>query len=355
MYISPSLDNTAAHVTFPGPAVPAHDTSYLGLTESQQLALSCGRRVHRLRSDWFGIIHTLCEQPDIRCVTTTRGVALDQTPCIQQSRTVNGTLHLFGTQQTLVLNTDAWQSGFAIDVEKANGSVTRSLRFFDTYGERVFALESASPNGFEPARIRAFLNPHQGREHTRVPMPPHSHPYSQPRYMERLDRDSIRLWWQMPGDLPVDQVPGLSGLSRTRCLETIGTEFAIRARPEALHLLAECLNSLEQHLTLRLSVANDCASQRTTGTVSKADIRDNTLWIHQTPDTRLCLTLDAVETIWVVRKPAYQGDTLGIECHDVHGHLLLAIDDHGQHSWPWGEWASLLRTLQPRTTAWLQT
>ncbi|EHQ52559.1 Hemin-degrading family protein [Ectothiorhodospira sp. PHS-1] len=355
MFPSHTLDTTAAHVTFPAPATPAHDTSYLGLTESQQLALSCGRRVHRLCRDWFGIIHTLLEQPGVRCVTTRRGVTLDQAPCVHQLRVVDDTLHLFGLQQSMILHTDAWYSGFAIDIDRASGTVTRSLRFFDAYGERIFALESTAPGGFAPNLIRPFLDSRQGREHTRVPMPPYSQPQMQSPYMERLERDGIRLWWQMPGDLPVNEVPGIADLPRTRLLETLGTGYAVRARPEALHLLAECLQAQDLPMSLRLSVSNAGACQRTTGPLREANIRENSLELGQGPDARLSLALEVVETIWIVRKPGYQGEILGIECHDIHGHLLLAIDDHGQPSCPWGEWASLLRIIQPRTTAWLQT
>ncbi|MCG5517303.1 MULTISPECIES: hypothetical protein [unclassified Ectothiorhodospira] len=337
--------------TFHSPqARPYLDSRHMGLTESQQLELACGRRVHRLRQDWLHLIYNLRKHPWLRCTTSAPGVELDQPLNADQASTMENTLFLRGYRQSLALNLDHWRSGFVMNGETAGQSVPESMRFFNEFGERIFTLQAASPRGLDPTLIQPFMDPHQGREKTHVPTPPHWHADPKSHPLDRLDRESLRIWWQLPTDFPAECIPGLPELSRTQMLETLGREFALRTGVNALHLLAESLNE-QTHLPLRVSVSNGAVTQRHASDHIEANVRTNVLEMEQGP-ARARLELQSVETVWVVRKPGYRGFTLAIECHDRHGRLLMSIDDQATSAHPWNDWPSLLRTMQPAITAW---
>ncbi|MCA1806063.1 MAG: hypothetical protein LC646_12215 [Xanthomonadaceae bacterium] len=321
--------------------LPGFRPRYLGLSEAEFLALSCGHHTRRLKNDWLPLLHWLRGIPALRSITTNAAAALEQ-PLAHEDAGVSGhSLRLRGPDQELEFDFSQWHCGFAVAAD-VDGTQRAGLRFFNPRGDLLHSIEAEAPFRLSLDRSAAFHAADQGREQP-LPCP---RPAT-PTQLDAFDAECLRLWWQLPLELTARPVPGLAPVPRGRLLAALGQDHAIRVELSALHTLVECLDAFEQEC-LRLTVANHGAVQRCRGRGFYAARMEAALLLHNETCT-LRLLPQAVHTAWIVSKPTHQGERLGLELHDEHGELLAGIDAAAQTSGLRTAWATLLEAIREET------
>jgi putative hemin transport protein len=321
--------------------LPGFRPRYLGLSEAEFLALSCGHHTRRLKTDWLPLLHWLRGIPALRSITTNTGAALEQPLAHEDASVTSHSLHLHGPDQELEFDFSQWHCGFAV-AAGVDGTQRAGLRFFNPRGDLLHSIEAEAPFQLSLGMSAAFHATDQGREQP-LPSP---RPYT-PAELDAFDAECLRLWWQLPLELTARPVPGLPRVPRGRLLTALGQDHAIRVELSALHDLVECLDALEQE-SLRLTVANHGAVQRCRGRGFYAARLEEAILLHNEICT-LRLLPQAVHAAWIVRKPTHQGERLGLELHDEQGELLTGIDAAAQTGGLRTAWATLLEAIREET------
>lgn len=321
--------------------LPGFRPRYLGLSEAEFLALSCGHHTRRLKTDWLPLLHWLRAMPALRSITTNTGAALEQPLAHEDAGITGRSLRLHGPNQELEFDFSQWHCGFAV-AAGVDGTQRAGLRFFSPRGDLLHSIEAEAPFRLSLDRSAAFHATDQGRVQ---PLP--SQRPSIPTELDAFDAECLRLWWQLPLELTARPVPGLPRVPRGRLLTALGQDHAIRVELCALHTLVECLDALEQE-SLRLTVANHGAMQRCRGRGFYAARLEEAILLHN-ETCILRLLPQAVHAAWIVRKPTYQGERLGLELLDEHGELLAGIDAAAQADGLRTAWATLLEAIREET------
>lgn len=321
--------------------LPGFRPRYLGLSEAEFLALSCGHHTRRLKTDWLPLLHWLRGIPALRSITTNAGAALEQ-PLAHEEAGVSGhSLRLHGPDQELEFDFSQWHCGFAV-APGVDGTQRAGLRFFNPHGDLLHSIEAEVPFRLSLGMSADFHAVDQGREQP-LPCPRPSTPAE----LDAFDAECLRLWWQLPLAHTARPVPGLPGVTRGRLLAALGQDHAIQVELGALHTLVECLDALERE-SLRLTVANHGAVQRCRGRGFYAARMDEAILLHNETCT-LRLLPRAVHAAWMVRKPTHQGERLGLELHDERGELLAGIDAAAKTDGLRTTWATLLEAIREET------
>jgi len=308
--------------------VPVIRPRYLGLSEAEFLALSCGRHTHRLTPDWLPLLCHLRQAGGLRSITANAGAVLEQPWSVRETGTVGNTLRLYGPQQELEFHFDYWHCGFAV----APGSDERpaaALRFFDQRGDLLHSIEAEHTALLGRAAILPFHSGDQRREQRLAPLPAPASPQAP----TPLDHECLRLWWQLPLDFPAGPIPGLPAASRNRLLAALGTAHARLVQPDAFLTLLDCIDALDRE-SLRLTVVNHGVVQRYRGRGFYASRQGGSLRLRN-EECSLTLTAAAIAGNWLVRKPTRCGDCLALELHDASGALLAAIDAPARQGTAW--------------------
>jgi putative hemin transport protein len=315
---------------------------YLGLSEAEFLALSCGHHTRRLKTDWLSLLHWLRGIPALRCITINAGAALEQPFATGEVGTSDDSPCLRGPASELEYDFRQWHCGFAV-APGVDGGGRAGLRFFDPRGDLLHSIESEAPFQLSLGMSAAFQGDDQGREQPlSIPTRPGS------AALDTFDAECLRLWWQLPLEHTARPVPGLPRLARGRLLAALGQAHAIRIGVAALHTLVECLDALERE-NLRLTVANQGVMQRCRGRGFYAARTGEAMLLHNESCT-LRLLPQAVHAAWIVRKPTHQGERLGLELHDEHEALLASIDAPARTGGQRTAWSTLIEAIQEETT-----
>lgn len=316
---------------------------YLGLSEAEFLALSCGRHTRRLQTDWLTLFYRLRETGGLRSVTANTGAALEQPWAVREMGTMANNVRLYGLNQELELRLDYWHCGFAV-AAGADHRQAAALRFYDQRGALVHSLEAEQPTRLGLAMTAPFHSSDQNREQRLSSFPSRSR-----GEYNLFDAECLRLWWQLPLDIPAGSVPGLPEVTRRHMLQTLGPSQAVAVDASALRTLMECIDALERE-SLRLTVANHGAVQRCRGRGFYASSLGDDLLLRNDLCT-LRLTPAAVAAAWIVRKHTHEGERLALELHDADGELLAAIDSDERHGEVRTAWAALLGAMQEETAS----
>lgn len=321
--------------------IPGFRPRYLGLSEAEFLALSCGHHTRRLKTDWLSLLDWLRGIPALRCITINTGAALEQPFASGEVDTSDASPCQHGPASELEFDFRHWHCGFAV-APGVDGGGRAGLRFFNPRGDLLHSIEAEAPFQLSLGMSAAFHAADQGRVQ---PLP--SPRPSTPTELDPFDAECLRLWWQLPLEHAARPVPGLPRVARGRLLAALGQAHAIRVGVAALHTLVECLDALERE-TLRLTVANQGVVQRCRGRGFYAARTGETMLLHNESCT-LRLLPQAVHAAWIVRKPTHQGERLGLELHDEHEALLASIDAPARTGGQSTAWATLLEAIREET------
>jgi putative hemin transport protein len=297
------------------PGVRARDAAKeLGVSEAELVACRAGEGVIRLTADFAEILRSLPASGEVMALTRNEH-------CVHEKHGRFDHVSI-GPGHGLVLNHDIdlrlfmshWRYGFAVTEEVSSG-VRTSLQFFDIDGtaiHKVYATGKTDRTAFD-ALIARFTAPEQSSEIeiAALPKKPADRPDSE------IDITNFHKHWRALQD--THDFFGLLqefGVGRRQAMRLAEEEFAWRVEPGALGRSMELASASQ--IPIMCFVGNPGCIQIHTGPISTLKVMGP--WFNiLDPGFNLHLRQDAIDEIWVVRKPTRDGIVTSMELFDASG------------------------------------
>jgi putative hemin transport protein len=301
----------------------------LGVSEGELIAAHAGAfdaaqsplKARRLRAEWPQIVASLEALGDVMALTRNESCVHEKTGSYRNT-SVNGHVGLvLGPQIDLRVFYRQWVHGFAVDERNADGSMQRSLQFFDAQGtamHKVFLREASDIEAFH-ALIGRFGAPELSAGI--VVRAPEAAAVERPD--GEIDVSAFRDGWVSMRD--THEFFGLLkrfGLARTQALRLAAPEFVDRVEPASAQ---EVLSRAAQDgVSLMVFVGNPGVIQIHTGPVQRVVVMGPWLNVLDA-GFNLHLREDHIAAAWVVRKPTSDGLVHSLELFDAGGNTIAML------------------------------
>lgn len=301
------------------PGIRARDAAKeLGVSEAELVACRAGEGVIRLQADFAEILRSLPPCGEVMALTRNEH-------CVHEKHGQFDHVSI-GPGHGLVLNHDIdlrlfmshWRYGFAVTEEVSSG-VRTSLQFFDIDGaaiHKVYATSKTDRAAFD-ALIARFTAPDQSPviETAALPAKPHDRPDSE------IDIANFHKHWRALQD--THDFFGLLqefGVGRQQAMRLAEEEFTWRVDPSALGKAMETASASD--IPIMCFVGNPGCIQIHTGPIRTLKVMGP--WFNiLDPGFNLHLREDAIDQMWVVRKPTRDGVVTSLELFDKTGFCFV--------------------------------
>ncbi|OWY26390.1 hemin-degrading factor [Herbaspirillum robiniae] len=309
---------------------PRDAAQKLGVSEAQLVATDVGRQAVRLNDgeqNFKAIFERLPELGRIKAITRNDNVVLERSGAVTpprrdaEGRVTPGT-GFAGGPIDLRFSTAQWGSAFAVVQPGRGGKTSRSLQFFDRYGDavhKVYLDNDEHIAAFD--KLVADFRMAEQRTELKVEPAPAPGPVVANAKPSEEDIKELRLSWHELTD--VHQFPRLLRdlkLTREQALQLIGGDSAWRIQPQAAQALIEDARSRKQ--PIMVFVSSRGMTQIYSGPVDKTSTSGE--WYNVLdPDFNLHLRQAAVDHGWVVRRPTDHGIVTSVEFYDARGNMIV--------------------------------
>ena len=274
-------------------------------------------------------------------------------PCTKRSapmkRSVIGAMAsmVLGEQIDLRIFPSSWAFGFAVEKTNDDGTVRRSLQFFDAQGDAVHKVHSAP--GHQSGRLgHAGGKPALGRpvrRYRRSSPSPRRPRLGEPASIEHCATAGAAMTdtHQFFGMLKALNLPRLTGArngGRGLCLAARS-----RRRRAPLRRMPPRRPGPADHGLRRQSRLHPDPFR------PGHQHQDHGPWLNVLDDTfHLHLRLDHIAAVWAVRKPTSDGHVTSVEVYDENGELIIQFFGKRQEGTDErADWRNLVETL-PRSS-----
>jgi putative hemin transport protein len=297
------------------PGIRARDAAReLGVSEGELVACRTGEGVIRLQADFAEILRGLPACGDVMALTRNEH-------CVHEKHGRFDNVSI-GPGHGLVLNHDIdlrlfmshWRYGFAVTEPVASG-VRTSLQFFDIDGSavhKVYATAGTDRGAFD-ALIERFTADVQVADIETAALPMRL----PDRHDAEIDATTFHKHWRALQD--THDFFGLLqefGVSRIQAMRLAEDQFAWQVPAEALRTMLEAVSA--EQTPIMCFVGNAGCIQIHTGPVKTLKVMGP--WFNiLDPTFNLHLREDAIDQIWVVRKPTRDGIVTSVELFDSDG------------------------------------
>jgi putative hemin transport protein len=287
----------------------------LGCTEAELVSLDGS--VVRLRNDWPALFRGISAAGEVMALT--RNAA-----CVHERHGSYGAAQLsrhvglvLGEEIDLRLFLNRWRHAFFVPAGQP-GSPRGSVQVFDAAGtavHKVFVTEATRPHGFAPLVAELAEAP---RPVAPVPDAPDA-----ARGDDQVDAEGLRTAWRALRDTH-DFFPLLRrfGAGRQQALRLAGDDLARRV---AIGAIGDAITEAARTgLPIMVFVGNPGCLQIHTGPVTNIKVMGP--WFNVLdPRFNLHLRQDAVDQVWLVRKPTDDGVVTSLEAFDADGALIVTL------------------------------
>ncbi|GAB5519310.1 MAG: hemin-degrading factor [Rhodothermales bacterium] len=342
---APDLKSTWAAFKEANPTVRIRNAAAaLGVSEAELLATEIGDTVTRLRPEWYDMLFDLESLGEVMALTRNDVFVHEKTGHYREVSVMKA--HQMG--QTLDKNIDLriffrhWAHGFAVEAPQEDGSVRRSLQFFDKHGvavHKVHLRRKSDVSAFH-AFVAKYQHAEQSAHFTAEPAPA---PKAETPDAE-IDAESLREAWAGLQDThDFFRMLMTFGVSRTQAFRLAGTDFAWPVAISNLRTVLEAAS--ETQLPIMIFAGNHGCIQIHTGSIKK--LKEMYGWYNiLDPGFNLHVKDSEIHSAWVVRKPTVDGDVHSLECFDAAGNVLCYIFGSRKESLnELPEWRSLVTSL----------
>jgi putative hemin transport protein len=301
------------------PAIRARDAAKeLGVTEAELVACRAGDGVIRLDTEFADILRAMPSVGDVMVLTRNEH-------CVHEKHGRFGHVSI-GPGHGLVLNHDVdlrlfmshWRYGFVVLEQVASGLRT-SLQFFDIDGtavHKIYLTAESSRTAFDDI-VRRFRSPEQSPDIVVAPLPRHL----PDRPDAHIDIPNFHKHWRVLQD--THDFFGLLqefGVSRSQAMRLAEPGFVYLVEPAALRLMLEA--AAQTQTPIMCFVGNPGCIQIHTGPVQM--LKAVGPWYNiLDPSFNLHLREDAIDQVWVVRKPTRDGIVTSLELFDTDGFCFV--------------------------------
>ena len=224
---------------------------------------------------------------------------------------------VLGAQIDLRIFPSRWAFGFAVEKPNEDGTVRRSLQFFDAQGVAVFKVHARPATNLEAwaVLVENLRHSEQSDSITLSPLEP------APIKGEPAGVSQLRERWAAMTD--THQFFGMINalnLPRLDAIEMVGEDLAFQLDHGAVTTLFE--EAAQSQLPLMAFVGNHGCIQIHSGPIS--NIKAMGPWLNIMDDTfHLHLRLDQIAAVWAVRKPTSDGVVTSVEVYDANRELII--------------------------------
>ncbi|MBO6666496.1 ChuX/HutX family heme-like substrate-binding protein [Parvibaculum sp.] len=319
----------------------------LGISEAELVALGGEKsEVTRLRPEWSGIIGAVGALGRVMALTRNESV-------VHERKGVYGTLE-GGAHVGLIVGEDIdlrifftqWKFGFAVVEKMEDGSLRRSLQFFDAHGtaiHKIYQTPETDTAAFD-ALIARFATEASPVEVTAAPAPKQALPDSE------IDVAGFRAAWDALKD--THEFHGLINKFKVQRLQGVrlaGEGRAARVPAASLRATLEAAKSGE--VPIMVFVGNPGMIQIHTGPVE--NLKPMGPWFNVLDEKfNLHLREDHIDSAWVVWKPTEDGTVTSLELFDREGTLIATLFGKRKPGVPEDEaWRAIVNGLPEREAA----
>jgi putative hemin transport protein len=246
---------------------------------------------------------------------------------------------VLGEQIDLRIFPSKWAFGFAVEKPNDDGSVRRSVQFFDGQGDAVFKVHARPATNLEAwAILVANL---RSSEQAPIVTQPKPAPIA---LGTAAGVDALRARWAAMTD--THQFFGLLkalNYPRLTALEEVGEDYAWQLDHAAVAGLFNAAAGTD--LPVMAFVGNHGCIQIHSGPIT--NIKAMGPWLNVLDDTfHLHLRLDQVASVWGVRKPTSDGHVTSVEVYDENRELIIQFfGKRIEGSDERGAWRDLVQNL----------
>jgi putative hemin transport protein len=286
----------------------------LGTTEAELLALSIGSTVTRLRSDFQGILKAVASLGKVMALTR-NDFCVHERKGIYHNISFSGPMGLaVNPDIDLRLFMNAWSTAFAVDE-----AGRQSLQFFAKDGEAIHKIYLAETSDVAAyADLVEQFKAELQQEELVIVAP-------KPAALEKPDQevdavDFQRQWLSLKDTHDFHGLLRNFGLSRTQALRLAPAGHAVEITKESLKSVLH--KASETELEIMVFTGNAGCIQIHTGMVK--NLLQTGPWFNVLdPDFNMHLREDAIDAVWLVKKPTLDGIITSIEVFDQSGSVIV--------------------------------
>ncbi|RXZ33132.1 hemin-degrading factor [Oxalobacteraceae bacterium CAVE-383] len=275
------------------------------LTAVQRLAVGIPHRVTRLNGPYTALLHRLGELGIVTILSGNES-AIQETTCIYRHA------HRGGPQP---LPSQKWKYGFAVNDKDEDDQLQRSLQFFDGDGNSLHKIVLHDAGAI--AAYRAIVRDFAAAEQTPVLDIFRTRPLTANQGADGIDVDALRAEWAQRNNTRefLERQTEFDHL-RLHKLRFAGRAFAHQVANDSVRILLQKMADLGG--TVIALVGNAGIVQAYQGKVKQ--ILRSDAWLNiVSPDYRLRLREDHIDSVWVAKKPTVDGIVTSLELFNRQG------------------------------------
>jgi putative hemin transport protein len=313
------------------------------ISEAQLVAAQVGGTAVALRPDVKQFLQAAPGLGEVLALTRNESAVHEKIGAFEDIHYAPGASMVLGSEIDLRLFPSHFVSAFAVTKTDKDGSLRRSLQFFDGAGDAVHKVHLRPASSLEAydALVESLRLPEQSDALSVVPADD-----AETVHPERASRDELRAHWEKLTDTHQFH-PMLRKLKFTRhqAVSEIDSDFAWPLDPGAIRTAFD--GAVATELPIMVFVGNRGCIQIHSGPLHKVEPMGP--WLNVLDETfHMHLRLDQIAELWAVRKPTADGHVTSIEAFGADRKLIVQC--FGQRQEGTDEragWRSLVESLTP--------
>ena len=287
------------------------------ISEAQLIAADVGRNVVRLRADIATLLNGLPACGEVMALTRNESAVHEKIGPYEKAVIGTRASMVLGEEIDLRIFPSLWVSGYAVEKTTDDGTIRRSLQFFDAQGVAVHKVHArpATDLGAWEQLIAALRHPEQIDTLDVAPLET-PEPKGEPAGVSQLRER----WAGMTDTHQFFGILNELNLPRLDALEMVGEDYAFQLDHSAVGKMFA--DSAAEQLPIMAFVGNHGCIQIHSGPVTNIKIMGP--WLNVMDDTfHLHLRLDQIASAWAVRKPTSDGHVTSVEVYDAQRQLII--------------------------------
>ena len=287
------------------------------ISEGELVAAEVGRSAIRLEPSVPTLLNGLPTCGEVMALTRNESAVHEKIGPYERVSVGQRAATVLGEQIDLRIFPSRWAFGFAVEKKNDDGSVRRSMQFFDQQGMAVHKVHARPATNMEAwnALVDNLRHAEQVDTITTTPLEPVA------AKGEPAGVSQLRERWSLMTD--THQFFGMLNelnLKRLDALEMVGEDYAFQLDHGAIAKLFN--DAATEQLPIMAFVGNHGCIQIHGGPIT--NVKTMGPWLNVMDETfHLHFRLDQAAHVWAVRKPTSDGHVTSVEVYDAQRELII--------------------------------